>query len=575
MASTAFSLVVGTFSANANGRQIALNGTFRKCRANERDGLFFQKSLLLQSSAKSSPTFSTTITMASSKEAWQFSKWSPQRLLESVWFFSPLSQTLDKLLGKSTKPNVPAGKRSTRTILVAGATGGVGKRVVKLLLAKKYRVKVLVRDLEKARAMLGDGVEYYNGDLFNIPDEAMEGVQSVVCCTGTKVGPAEGDTADRAKYYQGIKFYQPVIMENTPENIEYKGVKNLVDTFKSKGDTNDTSSDETESVLLYDFQDADSASAIWGPIDDVVMGGASQSFFTVQKPSTGPSVALFYGNVTTENNGGFCSYRTRNTDQPMDLKNFDGIELRVKGDGQRYKFIVRDEEGWDTIGWSVSFDSVKDQWATVKLPFSKMLPVMRGKTLVNCTLNRSNIRSFQLMLSKFEYDGGLNPKFSTGPFKLELEKVSAYRLSAPKPQFVLCSSAGVTRPGRKDINLEEQPPAVRMNDMLGGIMTWKKAGEDAVRDSGLRYTVIRPCALTEEPSVGNPLKLKVEQGDNMKGQISRDDMADLMVTALESPVLTNVTFEVAQNPSSPSSGQWDDLFSSLQPDMFSKVPTSV
>lgn len=34
-------------------------------------------------------------------------------------------------------------------------------------------------------------------------------------------------------------------------------------------------------------------------------------------------------------------------------------------------------------------------------------------------------------------------------------------------------SAGVTRPGRPGLDLDKQPPAVRMNDELGGLLTWK------------------------------------------------------------------------------------------------------
>lgn len=43
-------------------------------------------------------------------------------------------------------------------------------------------------------------------------------------------------------------------------------------------------------------------------------------------------------------------------------------------------------------------------------------------------------------------------------------------------------------------------------------------GEDVVRESGIPSTIIRPCALTEEPS-GAPMI--VGQGDNIKGKISR------------------------------------------------------
>lgn len=39
-------------------------------------------------------------------------------------------------------------------ILRTGATGGVGKRVAQLLLARGRRVRVLVRDVEKGKSLL-------------------------------------------------------------------------------------------------------------------------------------------------------------------------------------------------------------------------------------------------------------------------------------------------------------------------------------------------------------------------------------------------------------------------------------
>lgn len=56
-----------------------------------------------------------------------------------------------------------------------------------------------------------------------------------------------------------------------------------------------------------------------------------------------------------------------------------------------------------------------------------------------------------------------------------------------------------------------------MNDMLGGILTYKLAGEDLVRDCGVPFAVVRPTALTEEPE-GMPVKL--EQGDTIRVRLS-------------------------------------------------------
>lgn len=75
------------------------------------------------------------------------------------------------------------------------------------------------------------------------------------------------------------------------------------------------------------------------------------------------------------------------------------------------------------------------------------------------------------------------------------------------------SSAGVTRPNRPGINVDQEPPAVKLNDALGGLLTYKLAGEDVIRGSGVPAVVVRPCALTEEPA-GAPLE--IDQGDVIK-----------------------------------------------------------
>ena len=54
----------------------------------------------------------------------------------------------------------------------------------------------------------------------------------------------------------------------------------------------------------------------------------------------------------------------------------------------------------------------------------------------------------QLMLSKFEYDGDLNPHFRTGPFELPFTEIQTYWQEPVAPKFVHISSAGVTRLNR-------------------------------------------------------------------------------------------------------------------------------
>ena len=488
----------------------------------------------------------------------QRSQWDIGRFFQTLAYFDavPVFSWLRQLLD-SNKQSQPTGGKAVGVVLVAGATGGVGKRVVQRLQKRGYQVRSLVRDADKARAILGEEVELVVGDLTKpetLTAAMMADVQAVVCCTAVRVQPVGGDTPDRAKYKQGIKFYQPEVVGDTPERVEYQGVQNLVQVAAQ--DWN--SSPELEK-LIFDFsQPGNDWQQIWGAVDDVVMGGISQSNLQI-----GAGTAVFTGNVSTANSGGFASVRTRNFQPPVNLIGYKGIKLRLKGDGKHYKFLLRNESSWDGTAYSYAFDTVSDRWIDVCVPFAELVPVFRAKTLKDAPpFDPSNISSMQLMLSKFEYDGELNPQFEPGNFVLQVESVRAYN-SEKLPRFILVSSAGVTRPGRPGIDLEAEPPAVRMNDQLGGILTWKLRGEDSVRASGVPYTIIRPCALTEEPGIKT---LIFEQGDNIKGKVSRDAIAELCVQVLSQPQAHNVTFEVKEGDAGYQPINWQQLFARLQPD---------
>ncbi|GAB4824163.1 hypothetical protein N2152v2_011209 [Parachlorella kessleri] len=432
-------------------------------------------------------------------------------------------------------------------VMVAGATGGVGKRVVALLLERGRRVRALVRDVEKARGMLsglsvgsGGSLELVAADITQrrtLLPEMFRGVTQLISCTAVKVAPKEGDTADRSKYYQGIKFYDPEIIGDTPEAVEYRGIQNLLDAVKEH-------LGEWEGKLVFS-PDGRGPVAGWGALDDVVMGGVSSSGFFI-RPGVGEDgspAGVFTGTVTTANNGGFASVRTRNLEPPLDLSAYEGLELRVKGDGLRYKLVLRSESAWDGIGYTASFDTTAGGlWQSVRLPFSSFVPVFRARSVLSAApLDASRIYSIQLMLSKFEYDSALNPSFREGLFELPLQRVSAYMREPLVPRVVLVSSAGVTRPNRPGINVDLEPPAVKLNDTLGGILTYKLKGEDVVRGSGVPFAIVRPVALTEEPAGA---ELQLDQGDTIRGKISREDVAQLCVELLQQPAAANTTFEI-------------------------------
>jgi uncharacterized protein YbjT (DUF2867 family) len=100
-------------------------------------------------------------------------------------------------------------QQSAERVLVAGATGGTGSEIVKQLLASGYRVRAFVRNEEKARASLGDDIEYAVGDVRERAtiDAALDGVNGLI----SAIGAGRGDP------------------DNGPEFVDYGGVKNMAE----------------------------------------------------------------------------------------------------------------------------------------------------------------------------------------------------------------------------------------------------------------------------------------------------------------------------------------------------------
>jgi uncharacterized protein YbjT (DUF2867 family) len=81
-------------------------------------------------------------------------------------------------------------------ILVTGATGNVGSRVVRELRGRARPVRAFVRDTDKAAVMLGDGLELALGDFDDSESlrRAMEGVQGVFLACSNQPRQVEYET---------------------------------------------------------------------------------------------------------------------------------------------------------------------------------------------------------------------------------------------------------------------------------------------------------------------------------------------------------------------------------------------
>ncbi|MBE9060965.1 CIA30 family protein [cf. Phormidesmis sp. LEGE 11477] len=180
---------------------------------------------------------------------------------------------------------------------------------------------------------------------------------------------------------------------------------------------------------VFDFSEPGCDLSAWGALDDVVMGGVSQGQISLVNRNQLDQQAVFAGVVSTDNSGGFSSVRTQNFEPPFNFSGWMGLRLEVKGDGHRYKFILRNNAGWDSPAYIYGFDTVADEWISVDVPFAELVPTFRARSVPDASPYESaKTVSFQLMLSKFEYDKRLNPRFTAGPFKLAIKRIGLYRV---------------------------------------------------------------------------------------------------------------------------------------------------
>lgn len=107
-------------------------------------------------------------------------------------------------------------------------------------------------------------------------------------------------------------------------------------------------------------------------------------------------------------------------------------------------------------------------------------------------------------------------------------------------KFIMLSTMGADEPSK--------------HEKIAHYFKAKAAADLYLRNSGLNYTIIRPGALTDELGMGKvKLALKLET----QGEISRDDVAFLIVMSLADPLVRNMTFEALEGEESIKSAMID------------------
>ncbi len=148
----------------------------------------------------------------------------------------------------------------------------------------------------------------------------------------------------------------------------------------------------------------------WFVVNDNVMGGRSEGDFRVEQGE------LYFAGSTNTRGGGFSSIRTRA--MQLDLADYEGIRLRVKGDGRRYTWRLTTNARWwgRQISYWAEFETEEGAWTTIDIPFSRFVPQFRGARLDGPPLDHTQITGMGLMI----YDK------RDGPFELQLASVRAY-----------------------------------------------------------------------------------------------------------------------------------------------------
>ncbi|MTE26045.1 SDR family oxidoreductase [Winogradskyella ouciana] len=123
---------------------------------------------------------------------------------------------------------------------------------------------------------------------------------------------------------------------------------------------------------------------------------------------------------------------------------------------------------------------------------------------------------------------------SGGKNVVEVDQEGAKRLMAVSKmanvnRFVMLSSMGADNP----------EAAEDLKDYLKA----KQNADEHLRDSGLKYTIVRPGTLNNSDGKG---KIELKEKLNKDGEISRADVAQTLVRALHDDAPYNVTFEILE-----------------------------
>ncbi|MFO8082522.1 MAG: CIA30 family protein [Armatimonadota bacterium] len=168
-------------------------------------------------------------------------------------------------------------------------------------------------------------------------------------------------------------------------------------------------SEERDARTLFDFQQSEDADD-WQTVDDTVMGGRSHSAVKIAD-----DVLVFDGELSLQNDGGFCSVRSKSPG--WDLSDFDGLAVTIRTGERAFTLTARDEPGRDTVGHHHPLPVTGDQWQTVHALFADFEATYHGRVLEEHPgLDTSEVRSVGFLIADEQ----------EGQFRLEIARIVAF-----------------------------------------------------------------------------------------------------------------------------------------------------
>ena len=161
---------------------------------------------------------------------------------------------------------------------------------------------------------------------------------------------------------------------------------------------------------LYDFGE-DVREDNWNIITDVVLGGDSEAqLFNLEER------LAFTGELNPGDVRGFASIRS--SEERFQLDDYEGLLVKVRGDGQVYRLCLWNKLGRDVVNYQVAFSPEEGKIVTFRLPFEKFTPIYKGEEKPKAPdLSLDNIMSLGFLISDEQ----------KGDFRLEIMELSAYR----------------------------------------------------------------------------------------------------------------------------------------------------